>query len=62
MLGAVTFFITSQFNHIYYAWENCSFMYYFWVLQSFELVMQDSHPNVYSAEALYHLNIFDPFW
>ena len=34
----------------------------FSVFQSFELVMQDSHPSLYSTKILYHLYISDPFW
>ena len=30
-------------------------------LHSFELVMQDSHPSLYSAKKLYHLHISDSF-
>ena len=31
-------------------WERESFLYYFSVLQSFELFMQDSHPSLYSTK------------
>ena len=34
----------------------------FLVFRSFELVMQDSHPSLYSTKILYHLYISDPSW
>ena len=30
-------------------------------LQSFDLAMQDSHPNLYCTKTWYHLYISDPF-
>ena len=28
----------------------------------FPLLLQDSHPSLYSTKTLYHLYISDPFW
>ena len=28
----------------------------------FHLLLQDSHPSLYSTKTLYHLYISDPFW
>ena len=58
--GVATFLITSQFNHIDCVGGNVRF--YFSNLQSFQLVMQDSHPSLYYTKAWYHLYISDPFW
>ena len=37
-------------------------LYYFLDLQSFQLVMQDSHSSLYCTDTWYHLHISDPFW
>ena len=58
-----TFFNTLELNHIYSCvLKKKSFLYYFSVLQSFELAMQDSHPSLYSTDTLCHLYISDPLW
>ena len=63
-MGGCHFFITLQFNYMYCVCVSVgkiSLLYYISVLQSFELIMQDSHPGLYSAKILYHLHISDPF-
>ena len=62
MGGCCHFFITLQFNHIYYVWGEVSSLYYFSELQSFELAMQDFHPSLYCTKTWYYLYISDPFW
>ena len=69
--GGCHFFITLQFNPIYCVFV-CVFvvegggggdsLYYFLDLQSFQLVMQDSHSSLYCTDTWYHLHISDPFW
>ena len=66
-MGVATFFVTLQFYHIYsmYGKSKVYFIglfYYFLVLQSFELAIQDSHPSHYITKTLCHLYISDPFW
>ena len=57
------FFITLMFNCIYCVWQGKkSFLYYILILQSFELIMQDSHPNLFIIKIFYHLHISDSFW
>ena len=49
------FSIALQFNHTYCVHGESKVSYYVLVLQSFELVMQDSYPSHHSTKALYHL-------
>ena len=60
-MGVATFFITLQFNHTYSVCGKSKVSFIFF-LQSFELVMQDSHPSLYSTKTMYHLYIPNPFW
>ena len=55
--GVATFLITSQFSHIGCVGGNVRF--YFSNLQSFQLVMQDSHPSLYYTKAWCYLYISD---
>ena len=56
-------FITLQFNHIYSVCgkSKASFITFFF-LWSFELAMEDFHPDLYSTKTVYHLHISDPLW
>ena len=61
-MGVCHFYYFTVQSHLLCVWQNQSFLYYFSVLQSFELAMQDSHPSLYSIIISYHLCISEPFW
>ena len=61
--GGLPFFyhFTVQ-SHLHCLWEKYSFLYYFFFLQSSELAMQDSHPNLYSTKTMYHTIVLKHCW